>query len=403
MNVLRLAREGWVALGAYKLRTFFMMAGTFVGIAALTVIMAIGAGTERAVMKRVSVFGFRTIMIMAGGGRTFGPSSGSDVVTLRLDDVEAIRQAVTGIEYLAPVAQARSVSFKAGSAQTEATVFGVEPDWHPAWDWEAQRGEGIAAEDVATMARVCVLGQTVSRELFGDADPMGRFVQLNNVRFQVKGVLAAKGTSPMGSDMDNRALIPLTTAMRRFLNQDHLQQIRIKLKDDRQLEPAGERIRALLRERHHLTPPKEDDFSIRTAAEVAQFVRGISGTLSTLLTVLAGLSVLVGGIVLMNIQMISVSERTKEIGLRRALGASERDIFRQFLAEALTVTLLGLLLGTVLGWGVTAILAAVSSLPVGLSWQSFAIGIAAATLTGLFFGVQPARRAARLRPVDALR
>ncbi|MBI4663288.1 MAG: ABC transporter permease [Verrucomicrobia bacterium] len=400
MKLIRLVKQGLQALGSHKLRTFFMMVGTLIGIAALTVIMAMGAGTERAVMKRVSVFGFRAIMVMAGGGKTFPPSPAD---TLRLDDVDAIRSQVPGIEAMSPTMQARNATFKVGATQSQAGVFGVEPDWHLAWDWDVQRGDPISGEDVAALARVCVLGQTLSHALFGDADPVGQFVQIKNVRFQVKGVLEPKGTSPMGTDMDNRALIPLTTAMRRFLNQEHLSLIRLKLKDDRQLEVAGEKIRAILRERHHITPPEEDDFQVRTAADVAKTVRGISGTLSTLLSVLAGLSLLVGGIVLMNILLISVSERTKEIGLRRALGATQRDIFHQFLAESLAVTLLGMLLGSGLGWAIAAVLAAFTPAAVALSWTPLALGVTAALLTGLFFGVQPARRAARLRPVEALR
>lgn len=403
MKLIRLVKQGLHALGSHKLRTFFMMVGTLVGIAALTVIMAIGAGTERTVMKRVSVFGFRAIMVMAGGGKTFPPSGTGNVTTLRLEDVDAIRSQVAGIEAMSPTAQKSGVSFKAGAAQSQATVFAIEPDWHLAWDWDVQRGDPISAEDVASLARVCVLGQSLSQSLFDDADPVGQFVQVNNVRFQVKGVLEPKGTSPMGTDMDNRAIIPLTTGMRRLFNQEHLSQIRLKLKDDSQLEATGEKIRAILRQRHHITPPEEDDFQVRTAADVAKFVRGISGTLSTLLAVLAGLSLLVGGIVLMNIQLISVSERTKEIGLRRAVGASQRDIFHQFLAESLAVTLLGMFLGSVLGWGISAGLTAFTPMAVALSWEPFALGITAALLVGVFFGVQPARRAARLKPVEALR
>ena len=401
MKLIRIVKEGLHALGSHKLRTFFMMVGTLIGIAALTVIMALGAGTERTVMKRVSVFGFRAIMVMAGGGKTWPPTG--KVETLRLDDVEAIRSQVPGIDAMSPTVMAGGATFKAGAAQSQAGVFGIEPEWHAAWDWDVQRGDPISAEDMASLARVCILGQSLSQALFGDDDPVGQFVQINNVRFQVKGVLGPKGTSPMGSDMDSRALIPLTTAMRRFLNQEHLSQIRLKLKDDRQLEAAGEKIRAILRERHHITPPEEDDFQVRTAADVAKRVRGISGTLSTLLTVLAGLSLLVGGIVLMNILLISVSERIKEIGLRRAVGATQRDVFHQFLAESLAVTLLGMILGSGLGWGIAAALGAFTPLAVALSWEPFVLGVTAALLTGLFFGVQPARRAARLHPVEALR
>jgi putative ABC transport system permease protein len=401
MRLLRIAREGLTALGTSKLRTFFMMAGTIVGVAALTVVMAIGAGTERMVMKRVSVFGFRAIMVIAGGGSTLTPPQG-DVVTLTLADAEAIRE-IAGIEIATPTAMKRGVAVKAGAVQTQTTVFAVEPDWHEAWEWYARSGEQTSAEDVTEMARVCLLGATPAHDLFGPVDALGQYVQIGNVRFLVKGVLESKGTSPMGTDMDNRAVIPLTTGMRRLFNQDHLAQIRIKVKDPNDLEAIGTKVRALLHERHHITPPQEDDFQVRTAADVAKLVRGISGTLSTLLTALAGLSLLVGGVVLMNILLISVSERVPEIGLRRTLGGRERDIFTQFLTESLAVTLLGMLVGSALGWGASAALSAFTELPVTLSWRPFALAVASSLAVGLFFGIQPARRAARLRPVEALR
>lgn len=202
--------------------------------------------------------------------------------------------------------------------------------------------------------------------------------------------------------MDNRVLIPLNTGLRRLFNQEHLGQIRIKMKDDRRLEEAARQIRALLRERHHIAPPREDDFQVRSAADVAKVVRGITGLLSKLLAALAGLSLLVGGVVLMNILLISVSERVKEIGLRRAVGASQRDILVQFLAESLAITVIGMVLGSALGWVIIGVLATFTEIPAAVSWQPFAIGLALALVVGLFFGIQPARRAARLHPVQAL-
>lgn len=402
MKMFRLVKEGTRALGARKLRTFFMMLGTIVGITALTVIMAIGAGTEREVMNRVKGFGFRAIIVSAGGGRgPLGPRA--TTTTLREEDVEAVRDRVSGIEAMSPTAMKVGVSIKRGAAQTNALVFAIEPDWHEAWEWFTSEGAPIEAEDMASLARVCVLGTSVSRELFGEASPIGEYVQIGNVRFLVKGVLESRGTSPVGSDFDNRALVPLTTGLRRLFNQDYLSQIRILVEDPDQLEPIGEQVRKLLRERHHITPPEEDDFRVRTAADVARMVRGVSGTMSTLLTTLAGLSLIVGGIVLMNILLISVNERTAEIGLRRAIGATRRDIFTQFLAESIAITSLGMLIGVGLGFGASTLVGSMTTMKVVISWTPFALGLGFSLMVGLFFGIQPARKAARLSPVQALR
>jgi putative ABC transport system permease protein len=379
-----------------------MMAGTIVGIAALTVIMAMGKGTEQNVMKRVNSFGIKAIMVTAGGGKGFSPPQ-EGITTLRLEDLDAVRSQVQGIELLSPGVMKRGSSIKAGNAQTQATVFAVEPDWYEAWEWQLASGEPINAEDMSTMARTCNVGTTLSRTLFGNADPIGEYVQIGATRFLVKGVLESRGTSPSGGDMDNRLLVPLTTGMRRLLNVDYISYIRVKVKDAKDLVPIGDEIRKILHERHHITPPQEDDFAIVTAADIAKAARGISGTLSILLIALAALSLIVGGIVLMNILLISVNERVKEIGLRRALGATQRDIFVQFLSESLAVTLLGMLFGCLVGWGASLLMGMLAKAPVIVSWEPFALAAVFSLMVGLFFGIQPARRAARLKPVEALR
>jgi putative ABC transport system permease protein len=206
----------------------------------------------------------------------------------------------------------------------------------------------------------------------------------------------------MGGDFDNRVILPLTTAMRRVLNVDHLGAIRVIVDDPSGLGRQAGQIRQLLRRRHHIVPPEEDDFRIVTGEMIARFATGSSRTLSILLAVLAGLSLLVGGVVLMNILLISVKERTKEIGLRRALGASERDVFTQFLAESLTVTLLGMLAGLVVGWAICTVIRRVAQTTVAISWEPVALAAGAAVIVGVFFGIQPARQAARLNPVEAL-
>ncbi|NOY12246.1 MAG: FtsX-like permease family protein [Deltaproteobacteria bacterium] len=402
MRIQRIIGQGVQALNTNKVRTLFMMAGTIVGIAALTVIMAIGSGTEKKIMKRVEGFGPRALMLIAGGGKDLPPPD-FNITTLRLDDADAVRNRVQGIEAISPVAFKSQMPIKVGGTQTQATVFAVDSDWHEAWDWYVTEGDPIAAEDVATLARVCVIGQTLSHDLFGNESPIGEYIHIQNVRFRVKGILKRRGTSPIGTDFDNRALIPLTTGMRRLFNQDHITYVRIKVRDLDQVESVKSQVRQLIHERHHITPPEEDDFRIVSAKGIGDLARGTSKTLSILLSALAGLSLIVGGVVLMNILLISVGERQKEIGLRRAVGATRKDILFQFLTESLAVTSIGMLVGSGLGAAITLILKQTTKVPVVLSWEPFALSLAFALLVGIFFGVQPARKAASLNPVETLR
>ncbi len=404
MRIFRNAGEGFHSLGLNKLRTFFMMAGTIVGVAALVVIMAIGKGTERKVMKRVENFGPRAMMLIAGGGKDLPPPD-MTVTTLELEDAEAIRNQIADVEVVTPQAWRFDVDLKHENNQTQAVVWGVEPQWHDAWNWPAVEGEGITSDDVATMGRVCVIGSAVKRDLFGGKNPIGKELHCNKVRLTVKGVLEHRGVAGMGGvkEFDNRIIIPITTAMRRVMNVDHVGAIRIITKDAALMPRQVEQIRDLIHQRHHITPPEEDDFRIVSPIAIAEMVRGTSGTISMLLVALAALSLLVGGVVLMNILLISVAERTGEIGLRRALGATQRDIFMQFLTESLAVTLIGMILGSLLGYGVSALLPRFTPIVAIASWEPLALALAFALLVGTFFGVQPARRAARLKPVEALR
>lgn len=379
-----------------------MMAGTIVGIAALTIIMAVGKGTEKKVMKRVNAFGTHTIMVTAGGGKGFSPPQ-EGVTTLRVEDAEAIKNEIRGIDVVAPFAIKRDMPVKAGSNQVQTIVTAVVPEWHDASGWYPSEGDPVTTEDTATMSRVCLLGNLIAPDLFGRQNAVGEYVQIGNVRFKVKGILRTRGASPMGGDFDRWIVIPLTTGMRRLFNQDYITNISVKVNNPAQISSIADEIGRLLHERHQIIPPAEDDFAIFNSADVAKIARGISGTLTLLLGALAALSLLVGGIVLMNIMLISVGERIGEIGLRRALGATRRDIFTQFLMESLSVTLSGMLLGSIVGWIVTAGLARVMKSALVISWETFALGLGFSLLVGIIFGVQPAQRAARLEPVEALR
>ncbi len=402
MRLSRIASEGMESLTINKLRTFFMMAGTIVGIAALTVIMAIGKGTEKRVMKRLQIFGPRSIMLIAGGGKDLPPPD-MTVTTLTLEDAEAIRDEIEGLEIVSPMSWNFQMNVKRDANQHQAVVWGVEPTWHEAWNWHTTVGDPISGEDVTALSRVCVIGETVRRELFGETDPIGERLYVNKVALTVKGILESRGTSPMGTDSDSRVIIPISTAMRRVMNVDHIGAIRLVSKDASLISQQAEDIRSLIHQRHRITPPEEDDFRIVTSTIITQFVKGNAGTLSMLLMALAGLSLFVGGVVMMNILLISVAERTKEIGLRRAVGATQGDVFGQFLTESLAVTFFGTVLGSLLGLGVSILLRRMTPMPVIVTWEPFVLALVFAVLVGTFFGVQPARRAAKLHPVEALR
>ncbi|MEA2063802.1 MAG: ABC transporter permease [Gemmatimonadota bacterium] len=402
MRNLIIAVEGLRILFAQRMRAFFMMTGTVLGIAALIVIMAVGRGTERKVMQRVNNFGPRAMMLIAGGGRDLPPPD-MTVATLKFEDARAVRENIEGLETVTPMAWRLRMNLKRQANQVRSVVWGVEPDWHQAYDWYVTEGRGIEARDVAALARVCLIGISVRKELFGDENPLGQRIYVNKVGLTVKGVLAERGISPGGRDFDNRIILPITTAMRRVMNVDYLGAIRIISADPALMPEQARAIRELISRSHHITPPEEDDFRIITPMIIAEIARGISRTLYILLITLAALSLLVGGVVMMNILLISVGARGKEIGLRRALGAKQRDIFLQFITESLCVTFLGMIGGGVLGWCGCLFLALTTMTPVLLSWPPYVVAVVFALLVGTFFGVQPARKAARLDPVEALR
>jgi putative ABC transport system permease protein len=404
MTLAMTMRQARRALTANKVRTLLMMVGVTIGIAALTIIVSVGQGAKAQVMGRVQkMFGRNPIMVTAFARMEGMREMDISASTLTPEDAQAIAKEIANVDQVALVQSKSGVPVKYHDQSITTELFGVTPNWSYIRIWDVAEGEPLGESDQSGAARVCLLGATVARELFGDVDPVGETVRIENVNFKVKGVLVSKGANPRGGDFDDRLIIPISTFSRRLYNVTNLSQVLALLKDTSRMEQTSQEVTALMRERHQITGAKQDDFGVRTASSIVQFASGTQQTLSLFLGVVAAISLLVGGLVIMNIMLVSVSERTREIGIRRAVGARRRDILRQFLAEALAVTLAGGLFGVLIGAGGAMVLSAAKDMPTTVSWQAVAVAVAFSTIIGIVFGVQPARRAARLHPVEALR
>ncbi|MHB8846688.1 MAG: ABC transporter permease, partial [Nitrospirota bacterium] len=321
------------AIGMNKMRAFLMMLGVIIGITTLTVIVSVGKGASAKVMKSIQNFGANAVLIFAGGGKVMGPPD-EKVNTLTLEDSQAILQEVKGIRSMdtALIRVGRTVKYEENNTNT--VIYGGTTNYGDAWEWSVESGDYFTDEDMGSMARVAVLGKTVVNELYGSTDPIGTSIRIENVNFKVIGVLSPRGTSPMGMDMDSRIIIPYTTAARRVFNTPYVSIIRIAAVDTNQVEQIENDVTALLKERHNIQTGFPEDFRVRGASSVSKMAKGMMGTLNLFLGLVSLISLVVGGIVVMNIMLISVGERVKEIGLRRAVGARRKDIRGQFLIES---------------------------------------------------------------------
>lgn len=404
MKTGRLIKESFKQLGKNKLRSFLMMIGIVIGIIALTLVVSAGLGAQKRIMERVQKFGLDSLMVFSGGGREMGrPAGEQSIANLKLDDAEALRQEVREIKELAPFNRKSQTEIIFQEMHTTATIFGVTPEWAQVWDWTAREGDFIYTEDMDRMARVAVIGETVRQELFDGLNPIGEYIQAGNVQFEIKGIMEIKGTSPGGGDMDNRVYIPLTTYMRRVANVDYLAGIKVRLGSYKDIDKAAADIQSLLRERHRIAPGMPDDFTVRKPDEVKEMAESVAGTFNILLIIIAGISLIAGGVVVSNIMLMSISERTKEIGLRKAVGAQRKHILFQFLLESTAVTLTGGVLGIVLGVAGSRVMGQLTGMPVSVSWEIIAVGVLCSSLVGIIAGVQPAKKASELQPVEALR
>ncbi|HRI07321.1 MAG TPA: ABC transporter permease [Nannocystaceae bacterium] len=391
------------ALLRNKMRSLLTTLGVVIGVAAVIIMQSLGLGATARVTGEIASMGSNMLVMMPGGShrQPFGGSFLS-VPLFTQRDIDAIEGECDAVR-VAAASNTRSVNVVYGDKNRSVSLYGVTPEWFEIRDWGVSRGRLIDETDVQQGAKRCLIGQTLVRELFGDQDPLGAELRLHDLSCEVIGVMVEKGTSTFGADQDDIAFMPYTTFVRRITGDDHVAMVMISTVSDERTDEAKEQIEALMRQRRHILPGEDDDFNVRDMRELQSLMGTVTGVLTTLLASVAAVSLVVGGIGIMNIMLVSVTERTREIGIRMAVGARGGDILQQFLLEAIVLAALGGAIGIVLGLGASFGLAAALGLPFTVPASGTAIAFAFALAVGVVFGVFPARKAARLRPIEALR
>jgi len=408
MNIGASVQIALRALRVNKLRSALTMLGIIIGVSAVIAMMAVGAGARERIAEQIRSIGSNVIIILSGSTTSGGIRLGhGTLLTLTEDDATAIAREVAAVEAAAPTMRGTAqVVF--GNQNWSTVIQGATPEYLVVREWPVVSGRGIMSQDVDGAAKVVLLGQTVAGNIFGDSDPLGEIIRIKKVPFTVVGVLAAKGQSAWGQDQDDIVVIPLSTAKRKVLgvsqaNARSVGAIIVRAKGPEWMDEAVEQVTTLLRQRHRLQPGQEDDFTVRNLSEVFAAQEESARTMSLLLGAIASVSLLVGGIGIMNIMLVSVTERTREIGIRMAVGARERDILTQFLIEAVTLALIGGLVGIALGVGGSALLSFLAQWETLIAPQAILLAFLFSTVVGVFFGYYPARKAASLDPIEALR
>jgi putative ABC transport system permease protein len=396
------------ALRVNKLRSALTMLGIIIGVAAVIAMVGVGAGAQARVAEQIQSLGSNLIIVLSGSVTSSGIRLGTgSQLTISEDDAAAIAREIPLVQAAAPSVRG-TAQVVYGNLNWATSIQGVTPDYFEARDWPVTDGRAITPEDVDGAAKIALVGQTTALNLFGESDPLGQIIRIKKVPFTVVGVLSRKGQNSWGQDQDDVMLIPISTAKKKVLgvsqaNPRSVGSISIKVRADEDMIEAEEQIRALLRQRHRLQPFQDDDFWLRNLSEVLQTQEESSRVMTYLLAAIASVSLLVGGIGIMNIMLVSVTERTREIGLRMAVGARRRHILLQFLIEAVTLSLIGGIIGIALGLGGSRAISYFAEWRTLVNPESIVIAFGFAAGIGIFFGFYPARKASRLDPIEALR
>ena len=390
-------------LRANKMRSILTMLGIIIGVGAVIAMVSIGMGVREKVQKSIASLGSNLLIVMPGATAPSGVRvAAGSTTTMTYKDAQAIAREIAGVSMVAPMVQ-RQYQAVYGGKNWITTMQGTTPEFLDVRNFELAEGNFISQRDLDTRDRVAVLGSTVVENLFGEMNPIGQTIRINKSTFRVIGVLAPKGQSAGGQDQDDLIVVPLTTAQERMLGITHIQSISVQAESQEVLDQVQQDISTLLRVRHRLQPGVADDFSVRNLAAVMATAEETTGTITLLLGNTAAISLLVGGIGIMNIMLVSVTERTREIGIRMAVGARTADVLAQFLAESLVLSLVGGGAGIVLGVGVSAAVSRLAGWETVISLSSVLLAFGFSALVGVGFGFYPAWRAARLEPIDALR
>ena len=403
MKIFATLRIALRALRRNKLRTFLTMLGMVIGVGAVIAMVSVGNGAKAQVEAQIASLGQNVVLIFSGSTSRGGVRTGwGSAGTLTIEDAEAIRKEIPQVAAASPEVRGFN-QVASGNDNWYTSVLGESEDYLDIRSWPLQEGAMFTDQDVRGATKVAVVGSTTARQLYGDASPVGQIIRIKNAPFRIVGELSSKGLSVMGSDQDDVVIVPYTSSMKRLGGGTMLRSISAQAASEKELANVQQEVVDLLRQRHRIQPGRDDDFTVRTQQEIAEAATATSKVMTVLLAAIASVSLLVGGIGIMNIMLVSVTERTREIGIRMAVGAHGRDILMQFLIEAVTLSVIGGVIGIALGVGTSKALAAYMNWPTLTSPSSIVIAFIFSAAVGIFFGFYPARKASHLDPIDALR
>jgi putative ABC transport system permease protein len=403
MEFFSTIRVALKALRRNKLRSLLTVLGVVIGVCAVITLVNMGGGAQISIEQAISGLGTNLIVIFPGSVTKGGMRTGyGSVTTLTVEDAYAIQEECFAVQMVTPiVSTAAQVVYQNQNWGT--SVFGVSPDYQRIKNWPLEQGEFFTAQDVNAAAKVCILGRTVVEKLFGRQNPVGQVIRVKRIPFRVIGVLTPKGQTAFGQDQDDTVVVPYTTTQKRLVEVTYLSMVMASAVSVDLIDDAQDQIKTLLRQRHSIKEGEDDDFTVRNLADLTAVFSTITGILTLLLGSIASISLIVGGIGIMNIMLVSVTERTKEIGIRMSVGATPRDILLQFLLEAVLLSLMGGSIGVCVGIGLTSAIAYVTGWPSPISLYAIVVSFLFSAGVGIFFGLYPARKASRMNPIEALR